>query len=200
MFPEQPDYVISGRRLDVICGQQDHMILALIHICPGLRMTAGKSLMFECVCQYVCVWKHASVYFRGHVTACTWAWVWMSVSTCVRAWLKSVIDYRLQYRLQISLQATDYSDFRFFTGTESTLTSCPGPPQQGLRSPRTQTQCLGQREPALQMDSSAPAQTSPSGPANFVGGQKRCRTLHMDSMVTSAALSIYKCPSIWVEP
>ena len=71
MFPEQPDYVISGRRLDVICGQQDHMILALIHICPGLRMTAGKSLMFECVCQYVCVWKHASVYFRGHVTACT---------------------------------------------------------------------------------------------------------------------------------
>ena len=63
MFPEQPDYVISGRRLDVICGQQDHMILALIHICPGLRMTAGKSLMFECVC--------VSMYVCGSMRLCT---------------------------------------------------------------------------------------------------------------------------------
>ena len=151
------------------------------------------------VCMSVCMCVEACVCVLSRACHCVHMSVSVNVCEHLRACVTQVSN-RLQYRLQISLQATDYSDFRFFTGTESTLTSCPGPPQQGLRSPRTQTQCLGQREPALQMDSSAPAQTSPSGPANIVGGQKRCRTLHVESMVTSAALSIYKCPSIWVEP
>ena len=153
-------------------------------------MTAGKSLMFECVC--VC----------GSMRLCTFEHcVHMSVSVNVCEHLRACVtqfstDY--QYRLQISLQATDYSDFRPFTVTDSTLTSWPTTSLSAGAA--LQIQCLGQRAPALQMDSSAPAQTRASGPANIVGGEKMCGTLHLESMVTSAALSIYKCPSIWVEP